>query len=71
MADRLNHLVDLLNNEIHQQQDQLENVSMPLNIGKLKRLASKINTIIRERETIDDYIDNEDLSINHQNFDNL
>ena len=71
-AGRLNHLVDLLYNEIHQQEDLLENTTTPLNIGKIKNLHQKLGALISERENLDihDYFDNEDLSINHETVEN-
>jgi len=72
MAGRLNELVDQLSNQIYQQEENLKNVSTPLNLVSLKTLKEQIDSLIRERENLDihDYFNNQDFSIDHEDFQN-
>jgi len=70
MAGRLNYLVDQLNNEIYEE-ERLTNTSTPVNIVALILLREKIDTIIQNRNVdIHDYFDNQEMSIDHESFQN-
>lgn len=69
MAGRLNNLVDQLNNEISQQEQNL-NTLTPINLLSLKLLRDRIDTIIQDRNIdIHYYFDNQ-MSIDHDYFQN-
>jgi len=64
---RFNHLVDLLNIEIHRQDHRSENTKTPIDLNSLKILQEKLGSLIQE---IESGLNHQDISIHHENFEN-
>jgi len=64
---RFNQLVDSLVIEMDRLEHRAENTKTPINLDSLKVLQEKLNSLIQGIEV--DF-NNQDISINHENFEN-